>query len=343
MLWFLLLMALFVILMALQMSGQASPAVVVQAALRLAIVPGIGAGVIWIVSGKLKWPEGSPWKFVALQALMALLFAAISTYVSTAPLLRGVRGLEVDIVFRTIIPWQIASSLFIYGLIAGVSYAIRGSWGARDQRLVAERAEKLRAQAELAALRAHINPHFLFNTLHSVTQLLRAEPERAEAALDRLSDLFRYALRLDRDQVETVTLEDEWRFSASYLWLEQMRMGDRLHVASSLSDDALLCNIPPFTLQPLIENAVRHGLSPKVGSGTLCVKATEDAGTLRIEVADDGVGANPEALADSHGIGVRAVRQRLQARYGAKAALHVDGAPEKGIKVVVTMPAEVSQ
>lgn len=160
-----------------------------------------------------------------------------------------------------------------------------------------------------------------------------------EAALERLSELFRYALRLDRDRVETVSLEEEWRFSASYLWLEQMRMGDRLHVEHSLSDDALLCNIPPFTLQPLIENAVRHGLSPKVGIGTLKVHAHEADGLSHLEVSDDGVGATVDALTDSPGIGVRAVRQRLQARYGTRAHLEITGAVGSGVTVAITMPA----
>lgn len=337
--WFVGLLLLFWVLMALQLNGALPQIRVFQAALRIAIPPALGGILVWYLSGKLKWPEGSALRFMLLHALMGTVFAVAAGVWSTLPILRGARGLDSSVVFRTVLPWQITSSFFLYGLIAGVSYAIRGAWGTRDQKLATERAERLRSQAELAALRAHINPHFLFNTLHSVTQLMRAEPARAEAALERLSDLFRYALRLDRDRVETVSLEEEWRFSASYLWLEQMRMGDRLHVQHELSDDALLCNIPPFTLQPLVENAVRHGLSPKVGSGTLRVSAHEHDGVLHIEVADDGVGANTASLNDSPGLGVRAVRQRLQARYGDKATLHTTGAPGSGVTVAITLPA----
>lgn len=341
--WFLVLLLLFWVLMAIQMNGESPPLVAFMAALRIAIVPGLGGVLVWYISGKLKWPEGPSHLFALLHVVMGVVFASIAAFWSTLPLLQGVGGIDVATVFRSILPWQLASNFFLYGLVAGVSYAIRGSWGTRDQRLATERAERLRTQAELAALRAHINPHFLFNTLHSVTQLLRAEPARAEGALERLSDLFRYALRLDRDRVESVSLEEEWRFCSSYLWLEQMRMGDRLCVQSLLSDDALLCNMPPFTLQPLIENAVRHGVSAKVGTGTLVVRAHEAEGLLHLEVSDNGVGANIESMTDSPGIGVRAVRQRLQARYGNSATVRITGAVGTGVTVAITMPAETFQ
>lgn len=345
--WFLVLwtpvLVLFWALMMIQVAGALSPIEGLGAAARIAVAPGIGGVLIWYISSNLRWPERHLTRFILLHLLMGAVFATVLAYWFTLPLLHGVRGLSTTTVLRIIIPWQVASNFFLYGLIAGVSYAVRGSWGTRDQRLATERAERMRAQAELAALRAHINPHFLFNTLHSVTQLLRAEPERAEAALDRLSDLFRYALRLDRDHVEMVSLEDEWRFCSSYLWLEQMRMGERLHIDASLSDDALACLVPPFTLQPLIENAVRHGLSSKVGAGTISVRAYEANEMLQVEVRDDGVGASAETLADGSGIGVRAVRQRLEARYGDRSQMRVDGAIGKGVHIVLTMPAELAQ
>lgn len=344
--WFLVLwtpvLALFWIVMLVQLGGVISPLDVLSAAARLAVAPGLGGLCIWYISGALPWPEKQLTRFVLLHVLMGAVFAAASAYWFTLPLLKGVRGLSVDIVVRNIVPWQVASNFFLYGLIAGVSYAVRGSWGSRDQRLAAERAERLRAQAELAALRAHINPHFLFNTLHSVTQLLRGEPERAEAALDRLSELFRYALRLDREHVEVVTLEDEWKFCTSYLWLEQMRMGDRLRVEATISDDALACTIPPFTLQPLIENAVRHGLSPKVGVGTLNVHAYENNSILHIEVGDDGVGADAQTLNESPGIGMRAVRQRLIARYGPRSNMRIVATNDHGVTIHLAVPAEAT-
>ena len=312
-----------------------------QAAARLGLVPALLGLVVWWISGKLPLPDGKPLRFVAIHAALAATFSAVCAWWFIRPLTSGAY-VDLPTVWHSILPWQLITGAFMYGSIAAVSYAVRGSWGARDLRLATERAERLRAQAELAMLRAHINPHFLFNTLHSVTQLLRSDPSRAEEALERLSDLFRYALRLDRERLELVSLEDEWRFTSSYLWLEQMRMGDRLRVESSLSDDALACAVPPFTLQPLVENAVRHGLGPSRSGGTVGVRALERDGALVIEVSDDGVGAEPSAFESGAGIGVRAVRQRLEARHDGKSRVEMHTGVGKGTRVTLTLPAEAA-
>src|SRR5580692_6326559 len=110
----------------------------------------------------------------------------------------------------------------LYGIIVCGSYAVRGALRSIELKVVAERADRLRAQADLSAIRAHLNPHFLFNTLHSVSELLRDDPARATEALEKLSDLFHYTLRLDRERVELVTLEEEWESTESYLWLERV-------------------------------------------------------------------------------------------------------------------------
>jgi signal transduction histidine kinase len=324
-----------------QSNGAMSALAALQAAAHLALVPGLLAIVVWWLTSIVLLPERKPLRFAAIHLALAAVFSAISTWWFIRPLITRA-DVPLPTVWRSVLPWQIINGLFMYGLIAAVSYAIRGTWGARDLRLATERAERLRAQAELAALRAHINPHFLFNTLHSVTQLLRSDPSRAEAALERLSDLFRYALRLDRERLELVSLEDEWRFTASYLWLEQMRMGDRLTIESSFSDDALACAVPPFILQPLVENAVRHGLGPSRAGGTVALRATEAEGRLTIDVCDDGVGAQPMAVENGTGIGVRSVRQRLEARHGAKSRVEIVTAVGKGTRVTLTLPAEAA-
>lgn len=331
---------LFWLLLLVQTGGEIGPLVALRGALRLAIVPGLGGLVLWQLSARMPWPQDRWRRFVLVHVALGMLFAGAGAVWFVLPLLSGVRGLTTELVVRSILPWQFASNLFLYGLMAGASYAVRGAWGTRDGRLSAERAERLRTQAELAALRAHINPHFLFNTLHSVTQLLRAEPARAEAALDRLAALFRYALRLDRDRVEVVSVEEEWRFTENYLWLERMRMGERLQIEATLTDDALLCAIPPFTLQPLLENAVRHGVGPKIGAGVIRVLATELDGELQLEVTDNGVGAEAAALLNSSGIGLRAVRQRLVARHGNRVTLSINGVPDGGVRIVMRLPAE---
>jgi two-component system sensor histidine kinase LytS len=148
-------------------------------------------------------------------------------------------------------------------------------------------------------------------------------------------------LRLDRDHVELVTLEDEWEFTRSYLWLEQLRMGPRLVLRAEIDDDALEYLVPPFTVQPLVENAVRHGLSDKRDGGTIRVVAGERDGLLHIEVTDDGVGT-AAVHQGSGGIGVRAVTQRLIAHFGDQTRTWVDSAPGRGYSVMLTFPAEAS-
>jgi LytS/YehU family sensor histidine kinase len=224
-------------------------------------------------------------------------------------------------------------------MIAGISYTIRSVRRSRDLQIANERAEKLRLEAELHALRAHINPHFLFNSLHAVTQLLHTDPTRAEIALDRLSTLFRYALRLDRDQIEVVTLEEEWAFAKDYLWLEQLRLGDRLSLVEEMDDDALECVVPPFSLQPLLENAIKHGIAPRVGPGSITVQLREVDGRVLLSVADDGAGSAPLTAA-SRGVGLRAVTQRMHSRFGTGATHRVTTAPGAGFRIELEFPAQ---
>jgi two-component system, LytTR family, sensor kinase len=194
------------------------------------------------------------------------------------------------------------------------------------------------ARAELHYLKTQLQPHLLFNALHAVTQLLHLDATRAEQALDRLATLFRYSLRLDREQVELVTVEDEWSFAQDYLWLEELRLGDRLQLDVSLADDALDCVIPPFTIQPLVENAIKHGIAPLSRPATLRVQIDERDGVLHIAIADTGAGATA-AVGASRGLGLRAVTQRLQSQFGDAAQHRIISAPGEGYRVELRLPA----
>ncbi len=302
--------------------------------------PMLAGPALWWLSGRVPLETRHRARSVALHLVLMLLFA-VGWGFWIVWLMRAPAGGASVYARRFVLPWQLLMGVFMYGLITAVSYALRGVARSRDLLVAAERAEKLRAQAELAALRAHINPHFLFNALHAVSQLQRVNPSRAEEALERLSDLFRYVLRLDRERAQVVSLEDEWQFTQSYLWLEQMRMGERLQVSAEFDDEALGCVVPPFTLQPLVENAVRHGLAPKRAGGSLRVHATGDGHSVTIEVRDDGVGAPPDVARQSSGVGVRAVMQRLEARHGAAFRAEIDTAPDRGFVVRLHFPSEL--
>ncbi|HJW23381.1 MAG TPA: histidine kinase [Rhodocyclaceae bacterium] len=174
------------------------------------------------------------------------------------------------------------------------------------------------AEARLAALNARIRPHFLFNSLNTVLSLIRAEPKRAEAALEALADLFRAALR---DHRELVSLSDEIALGRQYLELEKLRLGERLRVDWQVADVPLDTLIPPLMLQPLLENAVYHGIEPAAEGGVVRIGFSRRSDELAIEIA------NPMSLAGQHATGnqmaVANIRERLALYYDLEARLEV--------------------
>src|SRR5205807_9539987 len=164
---------------------------------------------------------------------------------------------------------------------------------------------ELAATAQLAALRAQMNPHFLSNSLNSIAQLIRADPDKAEACVERLADIFRYILR--RAEKECVPLAEELEMAAAYLEIERARFGERLRVETRVDPSSLQQAIPNLTLQPLVENAVKHGLSLKMGTGTVRIEAEVGNGVLTLTVGDDGLGMPGAALERVYerGVGLR--------------------------------------
>jgi signal transduction histidine kinase len=232
--------------------------------------------------------------------------------------------------------WQFLVYGWLYGLVAAVAYALRGQQRLRERELAAARAEALAAEAQLRALRAQLNPHFLFNALHSLGALVRHDRAAAERALDRLGTLLRYVL--DEGAGDTVALADEWDFVRTYLDLERLRFGPRLRVETDLEDEALDCAVPSFVLQPLVENAVRHAIAPRPEGGRVSISARLEAGTLRIRVSDDGPGTTQEAAERATGLGLRALRQRIAAVGAGLSHLDIATAPGAGFQATVTLP-----
>jgi sensor histidine kinase YesM len=227
----------------------------------------------------------------------------------------------------------------VYAVIAGGCYVIRIMGQLREQEALAARAEALRVRAELSALRGQLNPHFLFNTLHTLTALVRREPATAEQALERFGDMLRYVLDVKRAAREDVTLAEEMEFVRNYLSLEQLRLGDRLRVREEIDPEAYDCVLPSLTLQPLIENAIKYGVAPRAAGGTIDIRATLDGDLLAMEVRDDGPGAAADVALGAGGVGLRAVRQRLETRYPGAARFAVETAPGRGFAVRIALPA----
>jgi two-component system LytT family sensor kinase len=197
--------------------------------------------------------------------------------------------------------------------------------------------EKLLLAAKVEALKSQINPHFLFNTLASVSSLIRSQPDTARMVIQKLSGLLRKLMRSDE---QFVTLREELEAIDEYLAIEVIRFGPRLTVEKAIAPETLDLVVPSMLLQPLVENAIKHGLSRKVGAGRITLRAWRDRDTAIIEVEDDGLGISDERLptALSSGIGLNNVHERLRVLYGASGQLVLSGAPGRGALAHVEIP-----
>lgn len=217
-----------------------------------------------------------------------------------------------------------------------------------------DRERQLAASAKLDALRAQINPHFLFNILNTIASKARTDPETARGLLLRLSDFFRYSIQ---QQGQFAEFGQEYFFVRTYLTLEQARYGDRLDVHYDIDPQVLSAQVPVLVIQPLVENAVKHGLAPNLDGGTVTLKAKADplSRTTTVQVSDDGVGMTPdvvdrlfddprsagstgEAGAAHSGIALANISVRLSRLFGDRHTLRVESTPGEGTTVLVRMP-----
>lgn len=203
---------------------------------------------------------------------------------------------------------------------------------------------KLVTEAKLDALQAQINPHFLFNTLNTIGMLTRTNPNIARRLLYRLSSFFRYSLR---QSGRFVTLKEEIKNVRNYLILEKARFRDKLKVVRKVDKELLECKIPIFSIQPLVENAIRHGITPKEGNGTIEISACMDGkGNMEITVGDDGLGISPEIMprvlepgfGSGSGVGLSNVNERLKIIYGDEYGLQIWSKPNIGTVVKLIIP-----
>lgn len=289
---------------------------------------------------RLPWPESRQARSLATHAglLIAFLFASSAGWMALVALDELVfTGSCCTQINLRILPFRILNGLLIYCTLAGLAYAWHNAAASREQAARAARAETLRARAELEALRSQLNPHFILNTFHALIGLVRRDPAVAETALERLGDLLRYSLRIQREGLDEVKLRDEWLFVQSYLDLERLRLGDRLHVSFEAAETTLDCLVPSFALQTLVENAVRHAIAPRAEGGHLAIRVHPVDGRLRIEVEDEGPGASAQPAAESHRLGLRLLQERLAALYGEQASLSLHSAAG-GVRAVLELP-----
>ena len=219
-------------------------------------------------------------------------------------------------------------------LVGGVAHAYEGMrWRLAESlreveevRLVEAQLQEQAAKAELSALQARINPHFFFNTLNTISALLSEDPAKADEVVQTLADLFRYTFKATH--AVTVPLSEELEFVDGYLAVEKARFGDRLRVEWTIDPAARLARIPGLLLQPLVENAVAHGIAPVPGGGTVRIGARVTDGRLEVEVEDDGVGLSRQAgalIKDDHGLGN--VRRRIATASRGQGVLELGPSP----------------
>jgi len=237
---------------------------------------------------------------------------------------------------RSYVSWLLTSlpwSVFMYFTVLGCVYAFSYYQEARERETTEARLAAQLSEAKLGALRMQLHPHFLFNSLNAITVLVRDQKTReASDMLELLSRLLRQVLQ--SDQAELIPLRQELQFIEKYLGIEQVRFSDRLSVRWEIDDSARDALVPAFVLQPLVENAVRHGVAKRVENGLIEVIARREGATLILIIRDNGPGyqrGSPE------GVGLTNTRARLAAMYGADAELRIES-DARGTSAVIRMP-----
>jgi two-component system LytT family sensor kinase len=251
--------------------------------------------------------------------------------------LQGVRGGDPELVttildafFRTV-----DLTLPVYWAIIGLQHAVDYYRQARAREVRAARLETRLLSSQLQALQQQLHPHFLFNTLHAISTLVHRDPDKADVMIERLSDLLRITLR--KVGVQEVELAEELEYLRAYLDIEQVHFGPRLCIERRIDAAALDALVPTLILQPIVENAIRHGLEPLVRPGTLTIEAEADGDVLLLRVRDDGVGF-AKTWARRDGVGLANTRSRLDRLYGEHAALTIGEQVSGGVRVDVTIP-----
>ncbi|MBW8712667.1 MAG: histidine kinase, partial [Acidobacteria bacterium] len=232
--------------------------------------------------------------------------------------------------------WPLFYALIILSTVLCVAIPIKIWNSARIEHRLQEQ-EKLLMAARVEALASQINPHFLFNTLTSISSLIRSQPETARTLIVKLSGLLR---RLLRSQEHFVTLREELEAIDEYLDIESIRFGPKLRIEKAIAPDSLDIVVPSMLLQPLVENSIKHGLSPKIGEGRITIRSTRENGHTIIDVIDNGVGvaANHINRVNAGGIGLRNVNERLRVIYGANYQLQLDSVPGEGTCARIVIP-----
>lgn len=230
--------------------------------------------------------------------------------------------------------WDIYIPSLFYGIQFGIFYALEYATNLRQSERAKAESERLALAGELKALKAQLNPHFLYNAFNTISASVPPDQESTRELIAELSDMFRYQLKAAR--ADLVPLGEELDFINDYLTLEKARFGERLRVQVLVPDELRKAVIPPMLLQPLVENAVLHGISPLLSGGVVTIAADTEDDRLLLRIADSGVGMDLKAANNGTGFGLGNTRRRLQLLYNRD--LTISRPPEGGTLLEIEIP-----
>jgi two-component system LytT family sensor kinase len=296
--------------------------------------------VLWLGQ---RWPiERQSWRTrVPLHLALSIVFSAVELAMETMVfiqlgLMESVTKHSFLVAFPLLVVAGFHENIITYWGILGIQSGFRYYRGFQERELHASELKAQLVKAQLSALKMQLQPHFLFNTLNAIMVLVRQQRGRqAEEMLARLSDLLRCVL--EDVEAQQIPLRRELEYLRLYLAIEQVRFQDRLGIEISADDDALDAAVPHMGLQPIVENAVRHGIGRVAAAGTIRISAVRARQALIIRVADDGPGLGADDPAEARGIGLANTRARLHQLYGDAASLKVENG-ERGVVATMTMP-----
>ena len=242
--------------------------------------------------------------------------------------------------FVDVLVTSVLNNLLLSWMIVGVAHALIYAEREARRRQQAQELETQLAQARLHALAGQLNPHFLFNALNSIAEVVHRDAQAADDMLTSLGALLRASLESDRAQ--QVTLAEELAFLEHYVGIERVRLGSRLRFDCQVAVDAFGVRVPHLLLQPLVENAIRHAVAPRAAPGHVSVRAFRVEDRLLLEVQDDGDGRGDATIAAGSGIGLRSTRARLLGLYGADHAFSLQRLPEGGMLARVEVPVQAA-
>lgn len=316
------------------------------------LLAGVGEGLIfancigipaWIILPRLGvgyFRRRFPWNWVLL--LLALLaIAAVGCF--AAELILAALGMVSRGVWDAYLH-SLRSSLLItllFGIVGGITEKLRmrlerTTLDLRTRELAEERARKIATEAQLRSLESRVQPHFLFNTLNSISSLIREDPARAERVVEQLAALLRFSL--DANRTSLIPLSQELKIVRDYLEIERARFGERLKYSIDAPDETRDLEVPPMAVQTLVENCVKHGVAPRREGGEIRVQARIEDQQLVLEISDDGPGFDQDALQSGHGLDL--LQGRLAALFGDEARLVISRRDRHSV-VSVSLPQRV--